>query len=421
MEPTVNPLSSPSYRSDLDLFSMPTTDVSIFKAEKISVQPRNSVTSANQVIEFQIEPTPHYIDLYHSSLYLKGKVLNGSESLTSTNECAISNFFPLMFFKNMQVYVNNVKVFDAYDSLPYSTIIPLLLTTNSDTKTSALSTLINFEDTEMEKLDSSNLGYTTRKKLISGSKVFECSGKIPISIFNNVRLLPPNTSIRILLTRSKPEFHLDSPDSNSSYNVTLESAVFHYVAQVVNPSIVKHHQMLMQSTCAKYVLQNPTVFTAQLPIGTTHYTSEPLFSVNLPSVIILGLVSNDQFTGTFKTSALNFKPHALSSISLRVDGEEKQEYVTDYQKDLYMSAYQGLSKASRNFSIPYHKYTAGYCLYYFEVTPISTTSALQPERFGGCKVELKFASAITSSINLVALGLFENRLTIGADRAVSID
>src|SRR5258705_13563995 len=70
----IHPLSCECTKSELDLFSVPTTQTSIEKTSYTEYHPISSITKGSP-IEFQISGDgDHYIDLAESMLYVKAKI-----------------------------------------------------------------------------------------------------------------------------------------------------------------------------------------------------------------------------------------------------------------------------------------------------------------------------------------------------------
>ena len=85
---SVHPNSTPCSKSELDLFTVPPTQVAIQKGQWIDHQPVSSI-NASAPIEFNIIGTEDYIDLSKTMLVVKVKVIkNAGGDLTADEKTA---------------------------------------------------------------------------------------------------------------------------------------------------------------------------------------------------------------------------------------------------------------------------------------------------------------------------------------------
>ena len=76
----VHPYSKRCEKSEVDLFSVPPTQLSLEKGRWIDYRPLSSVTNDDSAITFLISGTDEYIDLSKTILVVEGSVINGDGS-----------------------------------------------------------------------------------------------------------------------------------------------------------------------------------------------------------------------------------------------------------------------------------------------------------------------------------------------------
>ena len=146
----VHPYSKRCEKSEVDLFSVPPTQLSLEKGRWIDYRPLSSVENPDSAITFLIVGTDEYIDLSKTILYVKGKVTDGNGDAlsggTQTNVAPVNNFLHSLF-KQVDVYLNGKQVTPAMGTYAYRSYIETLLNYDVSAKKSQLSSALYFKDT----------------------------------------------------------------------------------------------------------------------------------------------------------------------------------------------------------------------------------------------------------------------------------
>ena len=146
----VHPYSKRCEKSEVDLFSVPPTQLSLEKGRWIDYRPLSSVENPDSAITFLIAGTDEYIDLSKTILYVEGKVTDGNGDAlsggTQTNVAPVNNFLHSLF-KQVDVYLNGKQVTPAMGTYAYRSYIETLLNYDVSAKKSQLSSALYFKDT----------------------------------------------------------------------------------------------------------------------------------------------------------------------------------------------------------------------------------------------------------------------------------
>ena len=88
-----------------------------------------------------------------------------------------------------------------------------------------------------------------------------------------------------------------------------------------------------------------------------------------------------------------------------------------------MSIYQALGNQLQNCNIDYKDYKSGYCFWGYDLTPDQGADQghLHPIKTGNLRLELQFARALNSTINVIVYAEFDNRIDINGIREVITD
>jgi len=152
----------------------------------------------------------------------------------------------------------------------------------------------------------------------------------------------------------------------------------------------------------------------------------------LPKRIVLGLVSNNAFNGSFKHNPFNFAHYNVNLLALYVDGQQvpAKALQPDFTNpQLYISCYNtlfsgcGIHNRNQGNGISRAMYPNGYCLYAFDLTSdlAAASPHWNPVRIGSLRIEIKFGTALSEAINCIVFGEFSNVIEIDKYRNVTVD
>jgi hypothetical protein len=164
--------------------------------------------------------------------------------------------------------------------------------------------------------------------------------------------------------------------------------------------------------------------------GIHQKTIENMFLSRIPNRMIFGLCKNSAFSATLKENCFEFSHFDVSQVCLSINGV------------IVGSSPYRLNYANNNFLLPYmfsyyntgnhliddgncvgrDQYAEGFCLYAFDISPdLSANDAhWSPQQQGNCRLELTFAKALPSVVNLVVHAEYNDMLEIDRNREISI-
>ncbi|XP_014215746.1 uncharacterized protein F54H12.2-like [Copidosoma floridanum] len=154
----------------------------------------------------------------------------------------------------------------------------------------------------------------------------------------------------------------------------------------------------------------------------------------LPKRIILGFVDNKAFNRDRKMNPFNFQNYSINFLSLYVDGVQVPSKLLQPTFTgntlMYVEAYHTLFLGTRIYymnegnSIHRKDYPNGYCLFAFDLTPdlSSHIAGLWTlVKNGTVRIEVRFETALTKTINCILYAEFHNILEIDSNRQVVVD
>lgn len=423
-------------KSELDLFSVPPTQTSIENATFVEYHPISSL-SDGAPIEFEVSSSgDDYIDFNDSQLCVRIKIVKADGSnLTQTAKVGPVNNTLHSLFSQVDVSLNGTQITDSSNTYSYRSYIEDLLSFGSEAKKSHLTCALFYKD-EAGKMESvnptandANDGLKKRAAFTAGSNEVDLIGRLHTDIFFQPRYMLNEVNTRIKLSRNKDTFCLMSDDAEL-YRVKITSAVLRIRKVKIAPSVYLSHAKVLESGMAKYPIRRVVCKSVTIPIGCLDFMQEKLFSGQLPTRLVIGCVENKAFNGDYKRNPFNFQHFSATEVSLYLDGQQSaiKPLVMDYTHNLYVNAYMGMYSGTRKENqdegnaIDRSEFASGYTLYVYDLTPdLSENDSFNLTRSGSVRLGMKFGTALTDTITILAYAEFENIIEINQNRNVVFD
>ena len=250
----VHPKSTECTKSELDLFSIPPTQVSLEKGHWIDHQPISSVTD-NGPITFVSPGTEDYVDLSKTILVVRAKVTkaNGAD-LDADEEVAPVNNFLHSLFKQVDVFLKEKQVTQATGTYAYRAYLETLLNYGPSAKQSQLTAALFYKDTA-GRMDitnptlvgaAANHGLNARYAFSQESGIVEMAGPIFCDVFFSERLLLSYVDLKVVMNRAADEFCLMASPDDANFKIKLVDAHLKARKVKVSPSVSLAHEMALK-------------------------------------------------------------------------------------------------------------------------------------------------------------------------------
>ena len=425
-------------KSELDLFSVPPTQTSVENGNWIEYHPLTTVDDGSP-IEFDVSGNGEdYIDLANTMLYVQAKIIKqDGTNLDAADPVGPVNLFLHSLFSQVDISLNGTQVTASTNTYPYRAMLETILSYGEDAKKSQLTTALYYADTagrmdavNVNNADTRNPGLIARRNYTSESNVVDMMGRIHADLFFQSRYLLNEVNVKIKLTRSKDVFCTMSPAANAS-KVKLLGAIMFVRKVKLSPSVFLAHAKALENATAKYPINRVVCKTLTIPANVMDVNHEKLFSGQIPTRIVIGLVRNDAFNGTTTRNPFNFQNFNLSEISVYSDGQQQhgiKPLTTDFQRSLYVrgfnTLFSGTGKLFRDEgnALERGSFSDGYALYVFDLTPdLAEDDHFNLSKQGSVRLVLKFATALTDPVTVIAYAEFQNVIEIDRNRNVIYD
>ena len=271
----VHPNSIECTKSKLDLFSVPTTQVSLERGKWKDYEPVSSVADGGS-ISFLSPGTEDYVDLSKTILVVCAKVtkVNGTNLDADMKVGPVNNFLHSLF-KQVDVFLKGKQVTQATGTYAYCSYLETLLNYGPSAKQSQLTPSLFYKDTadKMDITDPTLAGAATNHSLKSGyefskeSGIVEMAGPVFCDVFFSEQLLLSYVDLRVVMNPSSHEFCLMSSVDNADFKVKLIDAYLKVRKVKVNPSISLAHKVALKKGPAIYPIRRVECKSFVIPGG----------------------------------------------------------------------------------------------------------------------------------------------------------
>lgn len=400
-----------------------------------------SVLSSTAPIEFIINgSTDELLDPNSCMLQLRLKIVNavGDANLRDTDVVAPVNNWFHSCFSDVIVTIGGTQVEGGNGTYPYKSYFINLFTHSKGSKDTHLQSVGWYKDTtgHMDSAGPNNTGFTARQELKGNSVTVELCGPLNADIFLQNKYLLHNVDVGIKLIPSKPAFQTmikTAADVNgraTSLKVVYEKAVLYVRRVKALPSLINSIEEKLNGQNGIWPSQRTELLTYTVPQGQSSHNRESLFRGQMPKLVLIGLVRNDAYNGDYARNPFNFQNFGINSLALYREGESIpcRPFTPDFANNLYQREYVSLMQSldlfnkNENIDLTHKEFKEGYTIFGFNLTPdLVIAGHSQPYRDGNIRLEIGFSTALTHTVNVIVMGIFDAKLEITKYRNVLMD
>ena len=416
-------------KSELSIFDPLPIQSVVLNAVWEDLFPLHSVVDNDSPIEYRIFGNDNtMLDLNDTMLVVKGNITrgNGTALVNADTVCPI-NYQLHSMFSDVQVRINDVKIEGGHFLHPYKAYISGLLQSSEEHQKCQMRAAGFVKDTA-GKFDTlaENNGAAARKQL----GVYTLAGPILSDFLQQGRYLMANTNVSIKLFRAKPTFFLQNTGGEFDYKYNMISCVLYVRRCIVNPSVLTGHLKGLQHRPAQYPIQHTEMQTLTVSQGIQSVVKDNLFNGKTAKLVIIGLVLNTSFNGTYASNPFHFHHFNLSEIVLYKNGESCpfRPLSPTWNEGVgreYMSLFQSLNMYNTpaiSNGLTLNEFQNGYTFFAFNLCPDLDFSGShgQIKNVPNIRLEMKFTQALAHPLNIVLYSIGDNIITIDRDGIVMI-
>ena len=467
------------YIPALALFEKPSVNSGVIGYKWIQYRPISQISS-NGNLQFTISGTSnYYVNLKNSYLQIKGQVANiqTQKPITKVDDVALENL-PLQSLwsqvdLSFQQKIINSRVGTNY---AYKAYIDTILNNSSDEMLNQLTSQLFIKDDAKFFDQQINQGYRLRKTFTAGGKELEMEGPLCLDICQQERPIINGVDINLKFWPNKPAFVMAS--QRGDYYFKINDAVLNVCMVEVSPAILVGHAAALKESPALYPYQQSDFKAFCIPSGQYEHSVDNIFQGDIPSDLVVGLVSSKAYQGSYDKNPFNFHNYDCSYCGFFINGVStpSQPFQPLYSNEpdkkrgkravgesgapsergetgnlppsergsssqtptatagssgnvAYVNSYLSLFgqkyHSAKNIPISVVEYPFGYCLYKFQVSENAVDEEgengfVSIPRRGHTRLTLKFRKPLTEGVTVIIYAHFPRILQIDETRNITV-
>lgn len=391
-------------RSELDLFQKQATDMSIVSSHTNNYYPSAPLTDLLAPLSFNVASSnEHYVDLSKTRLYMRMKVTkDDGKDLAATDITVPVNNICHSAFSQCNIHLNEQQITPTSMFYAYRAYFERLLCTSKEFNKTQAALAGYFKEKDPEcKDEAKDDSFKKRLEMSSASTVFEVLGRIHADIFCTGTFLPPGVNMTISLTRAPDAFTLHAK-TGVNWKLAILEAKLQITRVKIQPAVaLSHIRMLEAGHVVNMYLNRVDIRSYGLPTGTRKSVNESLICGELPSRMVVALVSTSGMIGHMNTNPFVFKGNNLTNINVSINSDSNDTRDLDICfdagskriKEAVHNLYRSLGIDNTDCAIDFSEadFENGRALYVYDLT--STEEGIPATRHGNVKIDLTFKSA----------------------------
>lgn len=461
--------------SPLEWFRILPTQTAVEKTSDVEYQSLTSLKN-NAPVEFYIPAsTDDYLDLKNSKLFLSFRIIQNDHVMCNDDNIVapINDIFNGLW-SNVELFMNDRLISHSNNTHGYTSMISHLIHDSEESLHSERSLRLLYKDTAGQ-MDHVNATDANMKQLIKGfhmmekeivltenneasreipfdvahvrienpgnyglhqrflftrtSKKVSVMGSLRIDMFEQERYLPNGVSLKLRFHRQREPFTMMSADG-AVYKLDLEEAYMLIRKVKTSPGVQLGHAESLMKMPAKFPITRKECKVMSLSKDVNTFVKDNIFLGQLPKRVVIGMVDNQAFAGSFQLNPYNFQHMNVNFMQLYSDGEPvlsqplKPSIADGDYLQCYETLYRGFDRldGSRSSIIKREDWDKGYSLFAFDLTPDYDDDDHYPIiKHGNLRLEINFTAAITKPINIIVYAEFDNIVEITGNRNIQMD
>lgn len=427
----IHELSSIATLSEMDLFSVPSTQISVSNTQELEYRPISTL-KPEIPLEFQIQTSPdQYILLSETYLRMKIKLVlrrNGTD-LTATTEyvhLVPEQYLLHSMIKSVEITLGNKALNLSPSSYNYRAYLEALLGYNQDAKNSHLGSAL---------WDTPAFRTATFQPSTNGNyPEVELMGRLHLDLTHQNRAILGGLPLKVKIMLHEPNAFCQTGDVNRTVRMEILACSLLVTSQEATSHLVQAHAKALRMAPAKYPITRSEVRHAILPAGLKDAVMDNLIMGQIPRRLFVVMLRNEVYNGSYVNSAYKFEHFDVNFIATYLNGIQIPAipYTPDFSKNLYtrefLSLYRNTDQngTSANAQISIRDFKENHPIFAFNYSPdlshgYDSNGHVSPIKHGSLRLQMRFTSALTVPINVLLFAEYDNILEVDEMRNVYTD
>lgn len=411
--------------SSLCIFDKPGILTDIHRNYIVDYYPVSTLSSTAPIEFFIPGNGEDYIDVNDIKIYVKLKVTkaDGSDINQTTDIVGLTNLPIATLFQDVLLMIGDNQIEGGDMSYPLRAYFRTLFQFEPDAQKTQMQAYGWYRDQAGKFDDQNNSGFKKRQNLVGNSNVIEFLGPLYLDFFNQDRLLISQTDMRIKLMPSKPEYALMSFAATATdFKINFEKVILYVERTELNPSVINGHAMGLKTDNARYFINHTELLNFTIPKDQMSYTKDRLFPDMAPKMIMVAMVENEAFNGTYKKNPFRFQHFNLNKLALYREGRSipGQPFQPDFTNSIYLRDYIHTMRAFDYYNsdqtngLQPSEWANDFTVYAFDLTADKdvSTHCLQGNLARNLRLELNFKKNLDATINVLIYAVTDSQVEI---------
>lgn len=259
------------------------------------------------------------------------------------------------------------------------------------------------------------------------SKPFNMLGKLNVDLLKQGRALPPGHSLKIILTKKKPEFYVRST-GNDIHKLSILNMTLYVKKMTLQDNVqVEYSKALHQKGLGLFPILRTATYAQTVPNG-VDITIPRFITGPIPRRVIVGFVKNLAKSGSVTLNPFKFCDMNIKEIFLVYDGKDypTKHYLTDFganKSRLNLTAYKHyrdvmypLDSEPGKVYLTYNRWLEGHTLFAFDMTPDLSGPTGEfyrtPPRSGDITLEIRRTADDNQNWNAIVFLEFHSEISL---------
>ena len=283
-------------------------------------------------------------------------------------------------------------------------------------------------ETAMEdmKYNGLNTSYAARATPTMNGGTASIEGCLYVDLgLDKKRAILNGVALNFKFFQSNDDFRLMSA-RDEKYKLKITDAVLKLCHVSLNPAMVVAHNEALDISPAVYPFWRSDIKTFSVAQGSHTFMVDNIFHGEVPSKIIVGMVSNSAYSGDYKKNPFNFKNMDLNYLEINVDGQPvpnrpfKPNFDTKDFSASFLSLLDNEFARKKGIIIRYNDFPGGYALYLFDIQSFLSGSVMSKSPKGHVRLSARFAKALPETINIIVYAKFPEIMKIDKTRSITV-
>ena len=452
----IDPISVPAVENSLAIFDILPTSVAFNRTHIRELLPLMTITREGPYT-FRLFSDSQFIDFRHTWFYLISSIEKYDEGnnswipISNTNDdknTGVIQNYGSSFIKQLNININGIEVFNSDITYAWRSYIANEFGLSYDFKKGLHEAAMYYPDDPAKgQEDPTNSGFKKRVERFKEGTKAHTLARLNFDLANQNNLFLNNSDIIFKISRNNDRFLILAPDyipenalnrnkvtNTSRYRIAIHDIRLYCTVVDVVQSLQNQLSKQLLTTPAKYPLRRIETRSIYITPGQTNVTFN-VFSSIIPRRVMVFLVNNWAYDGNPEKSPFNFTHGKVQSIWVEANNliVPSNPYRFDFVNGsdmnfvrAFVDLYQGLDLVDqeREIQLTLEKFKNGWCGWVFPLTASyrDAGDSFELIKNGTTVIKANFGEAVAApGYMLIAVGEFDEVLTINADRVLSVD